>query len=176
MEFHAASGESQLMFPAALFLAAIAASDYAGAVACKDCHGPSAAHARNPAKVKPINPARLNTVALNNFCGSCHRMPMGADATPDLRDPWNARHQPLLLAASACFERSGKLTCLTCHNPHQRVERNAKAYDAACKNCHAQPKHSAAVGDRACTECHMPAVKPQAGLSFANHRIGIYRP
>ena len=50
-------------------------------------------------------------------------MPGGVAATPDLRNPWNARHQPLLLAASRCFRESkGRLSCLTCHSPHAPLE------------------------------------------------------
>jgi hypothetical protein len=104
-------------------------------------------------------------------------MPMGAAATPNLRDPWNARHQPLLLAASACFQRSGsRLSCLTCHAPHSVVERNQAAYDRTCAGCHAAPRHSAPVAGKPCVACHMPAVKLTAGLAFANHRIAVYRP
>jgi cytochrome c554/c'-like protein len=146
-------------------------------VRCEDCHGPAAAHARDPGRVRPLNPARLSGAEINDLCGTCHRMPMGAAATPDLRDPWNARHQPLLLAASACFQRGGgRLSCLTCHAPHTAVERNQPAYDAACARCHAAPRHRTPVAGRPCVACHMPTVKPNAGLSFANHRIAIYRP
>ena len=39
---------------------------------------------------------------------------------------------PPLLAASACFRKSGgRLTCLTCHSPHAAMERKPAAYDAA---------------------------------------------
>jgi len=145
-------------------------------VRCEACHGPGAAHARDPARVHPLNPGRLSAEALNNLCGNCHRMPAGAEETPDLRNPWNARHQPLLLAASACFQKSqGKLSCLTCHSPHAPLEHRLVAYDAACGKCHASPKHSRPVAGHACAECHMPAVKPGPNLAFSNHRIAIYR-
>ena len=145
-------------------------------VRCEVCHGPAAAHARDPAGVRPQNPARLSAGGLNDFCGACHRMPAGAAETPDLRNPWNARHQPLLLAASRCFRESqGRLSCLTCHSPHAPLERKLAAYDSACMKCHAAPRHKKPVAGEACAGCHMPAVKPQPNLEFANHRIAVYR-
>jgi hypothetical protein len=144
-------------------------------VRCEACHGPSAAHAREPAKVRPLNPRTLSADGLNALCGHCHRMPAGAEETPDLRNPWNARHQPLLLAASACFKGSqGRLTCLTCHSAHAPLEHNPTSYDTACARCHKSPRHTQPVAGRACASCHMPGVKPLPGLVFANHRIGIY--
>ena len=147
-------------------------------VRCEDCHGPAAAHAREPARVRPIQPARMDGMEMNRLCGACHRAPSAASAesAPDLADPWNARHQPLLLASSRCFQASGgKLTCGTCHQAHRAVETRLAAYDAACAGCHAAPRHKRAVKDIACAQCHMPVVKPNAGLSFTSHRIAIYR-
>jgi Cytochrome c554 and c-prime len=144
-------------------------------VRCETCHGPSAAHASDPARVKPRNPGKLTPAKLNEFCGGCHRKPAAPDETPNLADPWNARHQPLLLAASACFKESrGKLSCLTCHSPHAPLEQKPAAYDAACVKCHAAAKHTQPVAGTPCTECHMPGVRAGEHLTFANHRIAIY--
>jgi hypothetical protein len=143
-------------------------------VRCEDCHGAAAAHVRDPQRVRPMQPARLSATEINEKCGACHRMPLGPDATVNLRNPWNARHQPLMLAASACFQRSGgRLSCLTCHGGHAAVERGA-AYNGKCLRCHGAVRHTDPVAEKACVECHMAAVTPGPGLAFANHRIGIY--
>jgi hypothetical protein len=145
-------------------------------VRCETCHGPAAAHVRDPARTRPRNPGRLSADELNRLCGECHRMPVAADQA-SLRNPWNARHQPMMLAASNCFlKSSGRLSCLNCHSPHAPLETNLAAYDAACRKCHAAPRHRTGVAGRACAGCHMPAVRPQRYLEFANHRIAIYSP
>jgi hypothetical protein len=143
-------------------------------VRCETCHGPSGEHAREPAREAPENPGRYTADAINELCGECHRMPAGASETTDLRDPWNARHQPLTLAASLCYRASnGRLSCLTCHSPHAAVSRIPASYDAKCLGCHPAIRHARAITG-ACSTCHMPAVRAQRGLEFANHRIAIY--
>ena len=67
---------------------------------------------------------------------------------------------------SKCFLKSeGRLTCTTCHNPHQAVITHP---DAACASCH-QPHRT----DGSCTGCHMP--KRQAAdaihIAVTDHRI-----
>lgn len=144
-------------------------------VRCEACHSAAGEHALDPARNSCENPGRYTADAINELCGECHRMPAGATETTDLRDPWNARHQPLMLAASACYRSSnGKLSCLTCHSPHAKVDRNPASYDVRCKTCHAAVKHAGTVAGKSCAECHMPAVRPQPHLEFANHRIAVY--
>jgi hypothetical protein len=144
-------------------------------VHCEVCHGPGAAHAANPAKVHPRNPGRMTGAPMNTLCGECHRVQSSAEDGSNLLDPWNSRHQPLLLSASACFQKSaGRLTCITCHSPHAALEVNPSSYNAACNKCHSAIQHTMPIGDRPCVECHMPAVRINENLSFANHRIAIY--
>jgi hypothetical protein len=144
-------------------------------VRCEDCHGPGAAHAANPAKTHPRGLAQLGGQQMNALCGECHRVQSGVGDGSNLLDPWNARHQPLLLAASGCFQKSAeKLKCVSCHSPHQPLAADRAAYNAVCSGCHANPRHSTPVKGGECTGCHMPAVRINANLVFANHRIGVY--
>jgi hypothetical protein len=144
-------------------------------VRCEVCHGPAAAHVRDPSHNRLRTPAQLTAVAMNRFCGQCHRTDSetGEELT-DLGDPRNARDQTLRLAASACFLRgNNRLNCLTCHDPHRQLDQNAAAYDVRCQTCHAHPVHRQPVAGQACASCHMPRVTDGA-LSFANHRIAVY--
>lgn len=149
---------------------------YEMGVHCESCHGPSAKHASNPSSVRPSRPPITSGEAVNEFCGACHRMPAPAGATPNLRDPWNTRHQPLLLAESKCFKASaGKLTCFTCHSPHNDLNRDPASYNGACLTCHASVEHSISIAGRACATCHMPSVTAQRNLVFTSHRITVGR-
>jgi hypothetical protein len=150
-------------------------------VRCEVCHGPGGAHAANPAKVKLKKPGAISGemkgAEMNTACGACHRVLSSAEDGSNLLDPWNSRHQPLLLAASVCFQKSaGQLTCIACHSPHGPLEVKKESYNSACANCHATPRHKSSVEGQACSECHMPSVKINERLAFANHRIGIYAP
>jgi Cytochrome c554 and c-prime len=147
-------------------------------VRCEVCHGPAAAHAKDPAHNRLRTPAQLTAVAMNRFCGQCHRTDAeSGEELADLRDPRNAKDEPLRLAASACFLRSaGRLNCVTCHDPHRQVDQNASSYDARCQTCHAKKVHRQPVAGQACASCHMPQIPDGPNVSFANHRIAVYSP
>jgi len=144
-------------------------------IRCEACHGPAAEHASNPAAKHMADPKQLTADAQNRLCGECHRMPAAAGDSTNLHNPWNARHQPLLLAESACFrESSGRLSCVSCHSPHASLERNTAAYDARCRECHDAVRHLTPVASRSCVDCHMPKARPGSYLAFTNHRIAVY--
>ena len=147
-------------------------------VRCEVCHGPGAAHVHDPAHSRLRTPAQLTGVSMNRFCGQCHRTDAETgEELADLRDPRNAKDQPLRLSASACFLRgSGRLNCITCHSPHQQLDRNASSYDVRCHACHANAVHRQQVAGQACVSCHMPRIPDGPNLSFANHRIAVYSP
>lgn len=142
-------------------------------VRCEACHGPGGDHARDPRSGSIRNPRRLSSDALNDLCGKCHRLPPAKGAAFDWNNPWNVRFAPAYLSQSACFRNSkGRLSCLTCHDPHGPLRRNDAAhYNAVCAAC-----HTAAHPDRTmldCTGCHMPEVSPREPLRFRNHWIQV---
>ena len=146
-------------------------------IRCEACHGPGAAHLDAGGGAATIrNPRRLNAVELNAFCGTCHRKPPEAGAEGGWTDPWNVRHQPAGLSQAACFRKSaGKLSCLTCHDPHAPLSTSAKSYDQRCAGCHRDVRHRTATTGTACVTCHMPEVQePSPEIRFTNHWIGIY--
>jgi tetratricopeptide (TPR) repeat protein len=72
-------------------------------------------------------------------------------------DKFEIAHAAYRLRKSVCF-RSSKMTCTTCHNPHQipRGEEANQHYIAVCKTCHADI-HAAEMPAKAdCIGCHMP--------------------
>jgi hypothetical protein len=162
-------------------------------VSCEGCHGPGAMHVElmDEGKIEAgrtaiFNPARLDPVALVDFCGACHRTindvyEMGATGVS------NVRFQPYRLENSKCWgDGDARLACTACHDPHQPVVRDAGTYDGKCLACHAasaamkvtheRPGKACPVARKGCATCHMPRVKvPSMHAPFVDHRIRIAR-
>jgi len=67
---------------------------------------------------------------------------------------------------SACFLKSGRLTCTSCHDPH--LPAAGVDYRKACLTCHQQPHDS---GD--CVGCHMPKRRAEDAVHvvMTDHKI-----
>ena len=88
------------------------------------------------------------------------------------QDDFEIAHSAYRLRKSQCFLKSGgKLTCTTCHDPHDipRGEQAVAHYSKICGDCHgpalrtevAAGKHTAEAG---CTGCHMPKRRTQDAI------------
>jgi hypothetical protein len=133
-----------------------------------------------------MNPGRLNPIDLVDFCGTCHRTFMDVELSHTSGLP-NLRFQPYRLERSQCWGKSeARITCLTCHDPHQPRVRELAAYDDKCLSCHRSGSSSASGSDHAgkactvstnnCVSCHMPKYDmPGMHFKFTDHFIRVVR-
>jgi hypothetical protein len=181
------------------------------AIGCENCHGPGEAHVKSLGKQPGaiVNPAKLTPRLAENICLNCHQagdtrvLQPGKtyhdfrpgkwlfDTAVILKQPARTNEQrdaDLLehygaMQASRCFrESSGKLSCLTCHDPHiQPQPAEAVGYfRAKCLTCHTEQNCSLPLKVRAaqtpaddCAGCHMPKrpVQQISHSALTNHRI-----
>jgi hypothetical protein len=170
-------------------------------VKCEHCHVGAMQHleAISHGKLDAVPPKlkKLSPEDLSNFCGQCHRT-----WETVVRNKWqgemDVRFQPYRLANSKCFDGvDQRISCLSCHDPHQEIVRVDKTYDAKCLACHtAEAKPSVGmlaahtsqppsqvkmptcpVSKSDCVSCHMPRVQlPGGHMIFADHEIRVVHP
>ena len=167
-------------------------------ISCERCHGPPAAHLKNPVAGSIVNPAKLASNQRDSVCEQCHLegavrvlnpgrdwrdfqagmaaesvfvtyLPTAADGTLP------AVSQSELLARSECAKQSGgRLWCGTCHDPHAKEPARAQEVRAACLSCHGDlfsaRRHKSA---SECVSCHMPRLRPTnvAHSAITDHSI-----
>jgi hypothetical protein len=160
-------------------------------VTCEHCHTEAMVHlskiVHGDDSSVPRDLGSLTSEDMSNFCGQCHRT-----WETVVRSHWvgstNVRFQPYRLANSKCFDGNDpRIGCIACHNPHEKVKRDAAFYDGKCLACHAPALtaspantiHAKAcpVAKSACTSCHMPKVPlPNGHLVFTDHQIRVVKP
>ncbi len=161
-------------------------------IGCESCHGPGAAHAADPKKVKPF--AKVD----DQVCGACH-----SRGTSPAGLPFPATYRPgdtltdhftFTTADDAVWpDGSAKqnhqqymdwqlgstmaktANCVTCHPVHEAGQPPAQLVaqlNQLCLDCHADtqqiithmPYHDKAIAKHTflCTDCHMPAMATSA--------------
>jgi len=75
------------------------------------------------------------------------------------------------LRQSACFVKSGKLQCTTCHDPHRPAREDTARVQKACTQCHAGSLEHAQ--NKNCASCHMPKRRTEdvVHASVTDHKI-----
>ncbi len=163
--------------------------ELAHGIDCSRCHPAGGSHF--------VNPAKLSLDRQTEVCLQCH-LESASRSLPDAirrfdQDPFSYRageplgsfqiyfdravegggftvnHSAYGLRQSRCFlESKGRLTCLTCHDPHRRT--HAADADRACRGCHAAAHPEKASG---CAECHMPKRRAEDAVHvvMTDHRI-----
>ncbi len=156
-----------------------------------------------------VNPAHLSWQLRENVCEQCHlggtlRQPRrGRDwfdyrpgtslsdfllvmvKNPDLPGDHRAVGQVEQMYRSRCFNKTQgkqKLGCVSCHDPHQRVEPEdtVRHYRERCLRCHEtqgcvlpKPQRLQQQADDSCIACHMPRAQTQdiAHTALSDHTI-----
>jgi hypothetical protein len=146
-------------------------------ITCERCHGPRAEHVRLAKSGKPPGRSAMSAQEINDLCAECHT---GPEVTASHKAV--ARFQPFGLARSRCFKESGgKLSCLSCHDPHENARRDEAFYVGKCLECHsrtAAPDLKARIcpvnSKDKCVGCHMPKdAGSMLHVEFVDHFIRV---
>jgi len=116
-------------------------------IGCEECHGPGAAHLKNPVK----ETVKIDRSA--DSCGKCHQR--GGMGPEPLAKGGFIKHHEQINELKAGVHKD--MACIDCHNPHQR----AILTEGKCAECHEDVAKSYAnnrhqLQGTKCIECHMP--------------------
>ncbi len=171
-------------------------------ITCEACHGPGLKHAvaekaayaegqvlDSDRKTDAIfDPGNLSPADAVDFCGSCHGTWWDVRLAPPVGIA-NVRSQPYRLEKSRCWGKNGdaRITCVACHDPHEKLVRDTASYDKNCLSCHLAAASMKSTGDhpgpackvstKDCASCHMPKYElADFHYKFTDHDIRVVRP
>jgi hypothetical protein len=158
-----------------------------------------------------LRPDRLSRELNEAVCAQCH---LGPIAAIDVRGHGIADFRPGLpltdfrvdytfatpeqgmpvvghfsqMRQSLCYQRSGELTCTTCHRLHHKPAEARKVdyYRNRCLSCHDAPDKGCGLprearlaknAEDSCIACHMPRTPTNVPhTAFTHHRIAVHDP
>jgi Flp pilus assembly protein TadD len=166
---------------------------------CQRCHGPGSMHVERPTRETIVNPARLDPQRQLDVCMQCHLETTSAALPASTRrfgrnvysfrpgealgdymvyfdhvgrdDKFEINGAAYRLRRSRCFLASGgRMTCTTCHDPHQVTGDVSKR----CQTCHAAAHHA----EQNCATCHMPKRRTDDAVHviMTDHKIQGLKP
>lgn len=163
-------------------------------VGCEACHGPGEKHlvamkAKNLDEPQIFNPGGLGGHELSqSFCGTCHTSFEQAMLQPGQSGINNIRFQPYRMFNSRGHNTNDpRISCLGCHNPHEKLQKDTAYYDQKCLACHLTTTKDVKterrkdapcpVSTKKCATCHMPKVElPGMHAEFTDHWIRVVKP
>ncbi len=144
-----------------------------------------------------VNPRRLSTELQNNVCQRCHLQGVAVlndgrgfyDFHPGMKlsevmnvfmPQYEGAQDKMIMAShvermkkSPCYVQSGRMSCITCHNPHLSVKFTPRAqFINACYSCHG-PDAQSATGN---LESHGCTEKPEVRAAKNNDCITCHMP
>ncbi|NER16908.1 multiheme c-type cytochrome [Spongiivirga citrea] len=158
---------------------------------CERCHGPSAEHVgfhlSNPDVKEAVFVTSYNELSQQqklDACALCHsgitmnskREPFSFVIGDKLAEFSTADYQEVkeieldvhgnqygLLTSSKCFQKSEKMDCSSCHDPHKNERNNAGSFNIKCMSCHSNNQKKCIEdsvllqqNNNDCISCHMP--------------------
>lgn len=161
-------------------------------VGCEGCHGPGEKHVAaikaGSRNLQIFNPAKMEPDELSQeFCGACHVSFEKALLMPGQGGTNNLRYQPYRIFNSRGHNNDARISCVACHDPHDKLADKAASYDSKCLACHLTTRSEAKTSARSaaacpvskqqCTTCHMPKIELPGGHGkFTDHWIRIVKP